>query len=230
MSQLILDLGHRPALAREDFLVAASNEVAVAWVDRWPDWPQPLLTVYGAAGCGKTHLAEVWRRASGAKALMADDLLGPSPIGPPRRGEALLFDGLDLALRVASALEEPLLHLYNRLRDAGGTLLATAEGPPAQWGVGLADLRSRLAAGPAVELGAPDDRLMQAVLFKLFADRQLSVTQEALDYLVKRMERSFAEARRLVDLADRAALAARRSITIPLLRDVLERQQASGDR
>ena len=39
--QLPLDLGHRPALGREDFLVAPSNQGAVAWIDRWPDWPGP---------------------------------------------------------------------------------------------------------------------------------------------------------------------------------------------
>ncbi len=63
--QLALDFGHRPALGREDFLVAPCNEDAVAWVDRWPDWPGPALVIHGPAGCGKTHLAQVWRRRSG---------------------------------------------------------------------------------------------------------------------------------------------------------------------
>ena len=46
-------------------LVAPSNEAAVAWIDRWPDWPGSALVVHGPPGSGKTHLAEVWRARSG---------------------------------------------------------------------------------------------------------------------------------------------------------------------
>lgn len=223
--QLVFDLGHRPALAREDFLVTPSNEVAVAWIDRWPDWPQPVFTVYGASGSGKSHLAEVWRHATGARRLTARDLRDRSLAAVVGSREAFLFDGSEQALADDPALEEFLFHLYNRLRAAGGFLLLTGEHPPAQWTLRLADLRSRLAAAPAVELGPPDDLLIEAVLFKLFSDRQLKVTREVLAFAVKRMERSFAAARRLVEAADRAALAARRDITVPLMRDILAGQE-----
>ncbi len=65
-AQLPLELPLRPALGREDFLVAPCNQVAVAWIDRWPDWPGPALALHGPPGCGKTHLCQVWRVASGA--------------------------------------------------------------------------------------------------------------------------------------------------------------------
>ena len=60
-AQIPLDLGHRAAMGCEDFLVAPSNAEAVAWLDRWPSWPAPALTLYGPDGCGKTHLGHVWR-------------------------------------------------------------------------------------------------------------------------------------------------------------------------
>ena len=56
-AQLVLNLGHRPALGREDFLVADGNRVAVDWIDQWPDWPQPGLALHGDPGAGKTHLS-----------------------------------------------------------------------------------------------------------------------------------------------------------------------------
>ena len=66
MAQLLFDLGHRTARGREDFLVAPCNEVAVAWIDRWPEWPGAAFALYGPPGCGKTHLLQVWRAKSGA--------------------------------------------------------------------------------------------------------------------------------------------------------------------
>ena len=65
-TQLALDLRHRVAMGREDFLVSPSNADAVAWIDRWPDWPGPALVIVGPPGSGKTHLGQVWRQPAGA--------------------------------------------------------------------------------------------------------------------------------------------------------------------
>jgi len=91
--------------------------------------------------------------------------------------------------------------------------------------VELADLSSRLNAAPTVGIGTPDDGLIAAVLVKLFADRQLRVSTDVIEYAVKRMERSLAAARKLVKALDALALAERREITVPLVRRVL----AAGD-
>ena len=117
--------------------------------------------------------------------------------------------------------ELALLHLYNLLAGRGGSLLLTAGAPPSRWELRTADLASRLAAGPAVAIRPPDDRLLEAVLAKQFADRQIEIGQEVLDLLLRRIERSFAAARRAVDILDRAALAGRRRITAGLVRELL---------
>ncbi len=221
MAQLTLDLGHRPALDREDFLVAPSNQVAVAWIDRWPDWPGAALALYGPAGSGKTHLAQVWRGASGAAAIGPEELAAAAPPNLLGRGQALLIDGLESGLEGGRVQEEALLHLYNLVLERGGHVLLTGRDAPARWPIGLPDLRSRLAAVQVVELGAPDDALIEAVLVKLFADRQLRVGGDVVRYLLARMERSFATARTLVAALDRAALESRRGITVPLARKVL---------
>ena len=58
--QLILELPLRTAQGRADFLVTGSNADAVAWLDRWPDWPGPAMCIHGPEGCGKSHLLQVW--------------------------------------------------------------------------------------------------------------------------------------------------------------------------
>ena len=215
--QLILDLGHRAAYGREDFLVAPSNAGAVLWLDGWPDWPAAALTLHGPAACGKSHLAQVWRKRSGALLLAREELV-VAGLGERlgARRSAIVEDaerGVD---------EEALLHLHNLLAEAGGQLLLTSRTPPARWHLTLADLRSRLLAAPAVAVEAPDDALLSALLVKLFADRQLRVGAELIAFLVPRMERSFAGAARLVAALDAAALAAQRPLTLPLARSVLE--------
>ncbi len=221
MEQLTLDLGHRPALGREDFLVAPGNEIAVAWIDRWPDWPNNGLALYGPPGCGKSHLIEVWRAASAAVTVDAGRLAGADPMALLGAATTCVIDAAERAIGDGER-ERGLFHLYNVVVQRGGHLLLTGRSAPGRWAIDLPDLRSRLAALPSVALGGPDDAQLQAVLVKLFADRQLAVKAEVLDYLTARMERSFGAARALVAAIDRAALAQQREITIPLARAVLE--------
>jgi chromosomal replication initiation ATPase DnaA len=217
MTQLILDLGHRPALGEADFLVAPCNEAAIQWLDRWPQWPAPALTLYGPPGCGKTHLARVFAARSHAPIIEAASLSTPAVPALLGRSSACVIDDAE------RAAAEPLLHLYNLVAERRGTMLLTAQEPPARWPDLLPDLRSRLAAAPAVAVAAPDDPLLAALLVKLFADRQLAVSREVVLFLVRHMERSFEAARRLVADLDAAALRDKRGITIPLARSVLSR-------
>jgi chromosomal replication initiation ATPase DnaA len=118
--------------------------------------------------------------------------------------------------------EEAALHLYNMIAERRGGLLLLDRQPPARWAIELPDLASRLRTAPAVEIGAPDDALIEGVLGKLFADRQLAVEPAVIGFLVRRMERSLDAARRLVARIDERALAGQRPVTVPLVRAVLE--------
>ncbi len=225
--QLPLDLPSRPALGREDFLVTPCNEAAVTWIHRWPDWPLPGLALYGPAGCGKTHLAEVWRRRAHALALDPAALAAGEARALVGSGRTVVLDGAEHGLGAAG--EETLFHLHNLLVENGGQMLLTGRQAPARWNIGLADLRSRLAALPAVAVEPPDDALIAAVLVKHFADRQLALSQDVLAFLLARMERSFAAARHIAAKIDTAALAKRRPVTVPLVREVLARLADKGE-
>jgi chromosomal replication initiation ATPase DnaA len=217
--QLVFDLPHRAALGMEDFLVADSNRAAVAWIDRWPEWPGPLVIVHGPEGCGKTHLAHVWQARSGAAVIAAAALAGIEPGALPRR---FAFVIEDVSPPLAASAERQLFHLYDVAAGSGAHVLATSLVSPAHWNVVLPDLASRVGAAPQPAIGAPDDALLAAVIVKLFADRQLKVGEEIVTYLLARIERSFAAARRIVAAIDAAALAENRKVTVALARAVLE--------
>lgn len=219
-AQLVLTLPQRPALGRADFLVAPCNETAVAWIDRWPGWPAPALALVGPPGSGKSHLAEVWRARSGAPAFTPDILAGAGLADRLGAASGALLDEAEGVAGLPEA-EEGLLHLYNLLAERRGALLLTACAEPARWPLRLPDLASRLATATVARLGPPDDALMKGLLIKLFSDRQLRPTEDAVDYLVARMERTYAAAQRLVEALDRRALAEHRKVNLYVARAVL---------
>jgi len=225
--QLPLDLGFASSYAAADYLVSASNAAAFAWIERWPDWPAPGLALSGSPGCGKTHLAHVWRERSQAAIIEAAALDSVDPTQVLDAAPACAVDGIAPGA-LSAAAERALLHLYNMVNERRGHLLLCAEAPPARWPVALPDLRSRLAALPTVAIAPPDDGLLEALLGKLFADRQLTVDRGTVIFIVARMERSFDAARRLVDAIDRAALASQRRPGLGLVREVMEKLEGGA--
>ncbi|HEU0222649.1 MAG TPA: chromosomal replication initiator DnaA [Paracoccaceae bacterium] len=219
MRQLALDLPARAASGRADFLVTPANEAALAAIEAWRDWPGGRLALVGPASAGKSHLAAVWAAEAGAATVPAAEL--HAGFAPGLAGRPLVLEDADRALPGEAAAERALLHLVNALAEAGLPLMLTARDAPARWAIRLPDLASRLASVPVATLAEPDDRLLAALLVKLFHDRQLAVRPELVRFLVSRMERSACEAERLVAALDAAALGARRSLTIPFARDVL---------
>lgn len=207
----------RPADGRADFIVVPGNSAALAMIDGWRDWPDGRLCLTGPPGCGKSHLAAVWSRETGAVRIDTGDLTTTRVPALAATG----FLALEDAERVGGRAEEALFHLINLMMQSGGRLLLTARTPPVRWNAALPDLASRLSATAIARLDPPDDDLLRAVLAKHFTDRQLRVEDRVVDFLVARMERSFAAAAALADRLDRESLARRRPITRALAREAL---------
>ena len=214
--QLVLELPHRQALGAEDFLVSRSNAAAVEFIDSWPCWPRHAVLVTGPEGCGKSHLANVWRLKSGANTVAAPALADAAVQSLESRG-ALVIEDIDRGL----ADERTLFHLLNLAREKGHSLLLTSRAAPGEIGVAIADLRSRLRALALAKIEAPDEALLKAVLVKLFADRQLVVEPHVVAYLGLHMERSMAAASQVVTAADRLSLAKQRKVTRAIAADAL---------
>ena len=125
---------------------ADGNREALAWIDRWPDWPAPALALGGPPGCGKTHLLRIWAARAGAALMEGGDLEGKSVADLSEMIAASPTIAIDDAQR---APERALFHLYNLAREHHGHLLLVAEALPAHWRIALPDLASRLRAACA---------------------------------------------------------------------------------
>ncbi|MCW0235203.1 MAG: DnaA/Hda family protein [Ferrovibrio sp.] len=217
--QLSLGLALPTSWAREDFLEVPGNAAALAAVDRDG---QPALVLYGPAGCGKTHLAQIWAARTGARIIAPPELTAAAV--DVLAQQPLALDDADRHADGRGADPVALFHLINLMRERGHALLLTGSAPPALWPYTLPDLMSRLKAMPAERISEPDDALLSAVLVKLFADRQLQVGEEVVKYLAARIERSCHAARLMVAALDAASLAENRAVTVALARRLLEQQ------
>lgn len=221
--QLPLELPALPALRREDFLAAPGNAAALALVDAFPDWPARVVCLVGPEGAGKSHLSAIFAERAGAPVILARTLTREGVPAALTTGALVLED-----LEPGTFDEAALFHLLNLAREQQAFLLMTARTPPSGFALATADLASRLRAIPVFEIAPADDALLAAVLVKLFADRQLSVDEATVQYLLLRMQRTVAGAKKVVEALDAAALAAHRPVTRALAAQVLREQLQPG--
>jgi chromosomal replication initiation ATPase DnaA len=218
-----LALPHAESVTRDNFLEGPANEAGLALVDAWPDWPNRIMLLVGPEGSGKSHLAAIWAEQAGARSTGARALTAAAVPGALSTGALVVED-----LKSSSFDERALFHLLNLAREDQASILITARVPPAAIEIELRDLRSRLRAVPVVSLLPPDDQLFRALIVKFCADRQLAVDESVVSYLATRIERSFAAARRAVELLDTEALRQRRPVTRALAAELLRNGSDAG--
>ncbi len=225
--QLALPFAHAPSYAGADFLPDRSNATARAWLDRTAEWPGHRLAIWGEAGSGKTHLLHRWaarhRALTPDPAALGPDWPDPWPDPAAPLTSPLAIDDADLAP------ERPLLHLLNRAAEARLPVLLAGRDPPARWPTGLPDLASRLRATTTAGIAAPEDALLQALLARLLAERQLVVPAPMQHFLLARLPRSPAVLREAAARLDRRALAAGGRVTRALAGAVAAEMRGEED-
>jgi chromosomal replication initiation ATPase DnaA len=214
--QLAFALPHAESLTRDNFLEGPANTAGLALIDSWPEWPNRVMLLVGPEGSGKSHLAAIWAEQAGARSISAHALTAAAVPGALVTGTLVVED-----LNAPDFDERALFHLMNLAREDEAFVLITARVPPSAAQIELRDLRSRLRAVPVISLLPPDDQLFRALIVKFCADRQMTIDESVVGYLATRIERSFAAARRAVELLDTEALRLGRPVTRALAADLL---------
>ncbi|MFK3888003.1 chromosomal replication initiator DnaA [Sphingomonas sp. NPDC079357] len=201
MNQIALPLGW-PAEERGEFLVGESNARAVRMLEHWATWPVRTAVLAGPPKSGRSLLGRIFAARSGGSVI----------------------DDAD------HAAEDALFHAWNRAQEESRPLLLIAAATMPDWQVSLPDLRSRLAASPTATIGPPEETLIAALFEHGFARRHLDARADLITWLTARTERSHTAVIDTIDRLDRAALAGRRRLTIPLARETLDPEQAARNR
>lgn len=208
--QLPLDLTAPSRFETKDYVVSPANAALHALLADHAHWLSPHLFLTGPEGSGKTHTGHVFAREARARFLVPGDDV-------PEDGACFVIDDAE------RFDQEALFHLCNRTASEDGRLLLLSRLHPLQWDIHVPDLRSRLLAMRIVDMPAPDDEGLKAVLRNRFAARAITPSEEFLDYLSRRIGRSFAAAQKIV--ADMEAFAAGRAFTRALAREYIEKNQ-----
>ena len=217
-NQLPLTLPLPSAYDKDSFVIGGANKKALSWLERWPDWPLPFkgLNLYGPSGSGKTHMSYLW--AGRGEALTLNSLSHFDQEQFLQTRHVVLDD-----FGVSGCYDNmAVFHLMNYIGSVSGTLLILSLHPVAQHVSSLPDLRSRLRSLAAQKIDLPDDELLKAVLAKHFTDRQCAVSEQVLNYIVKRMERSFSAAQQRTAEIDALALSRKVPISLAIARHVLD--------
>ncbi|MCL2468652.1 MAG: hypothetical protein FWF24_00245 [Alphaproteobacteria bacterium] len=220
--QYKLSWPHHIAMSLDDFLLTSSNAQAVRWLFETPPtaWPSHMLILHGPAGCGKSHLLQSWCQHVGAMAVCPESSVLESLARGEAAAPAFAFDDAD-KIAAFPAQQEWLVHFYNATKALHVPVVLAAQKPVAVWGLMLKDIETRLKSCQSVAIEEPDDDLIHGLFLKLFADRQLRVENDVVEYLVKRATRTGTAVQKLVQLLDEEALRAGKKITIPFAQKFL---------
>lgn len=221
-TQLYLDFPHIQSFHKKDFIVSDCNRLAFDWLFKFPDWEKNTCILIGPPKSGKTHLARIWSEVAKARFIRTDrdiDEILSAETPPPN---CVLDDYPSLSLSEVS-----LFHLYNKLSLENKNLLICSSRIPAKWDLTLKDLISRLKGSILLTIEQPDEPLLAQLYMKIFSENQLSIHQQAIDYLLKHSERSFEGAFTLSQRLVEACLSHNRAPTIPLVKAILEESPTS---
>ena len=183
------------------FIVSDANRQAFDHFRHWSMWPVKATVLTGPRRSGRTLLARTFAE----------------------RVHGRVIDQAD------TQDEEDVFHAWNDAQDSGLPLVLVADEAPPAWSPKLPDLRTRLAITPVVSISQPDDKLFEALIQLLFADRGLHVPAEALRFMTERLNREYWTAERAVEEVDRFAISERARVTTPTIRRALAQARMIGD-
>ena len=226
MNQLVLPLRLADHAVFESYFAPGNEALVATLADLAAGRNGHGCWLCGAPATGKTHLLQaVCDRAGDRSVYVPLELLvdaGPGILDGLASRDLVCIDDLD-AVAGNGSWEDALFDLYNQLSDASGQLVVAAASSPRECTIELADLRSRVTRLPVFHVQSLDDERRVGALQLRPRHRGLELPDETAHYLLKRSKRDMASLYEVLDKLDLEALRAKRRLTIPFVRDVLQR-------
>ena len=216
LNQLLLDFDYKQNFRDDDFYVGKSNYYAFELINKWPKWEKNLLNISGEKYSGKTHLINIFlKKFRGVR--IEKNLLDNEILKKIKPYQNIVLEDLDLDV------DEKLIYtLFNLIDQDNKFLIITSTIPIPEINFQLDDLQSRTKNCLLAKIENPDDELMFALILKNLSDRQITLDKKLIDFIIKRVERSYGKIFEFIYKIDEISLKKKKPIDFKIINEALE--------
>ena len=214
--QLILKFPTQQAYKKEDFYVSSSNEEAYDFINSWPNWIKRIVNIFGPSGSGKTHLASILKSKTSCLEMDSKKIDEKTYLKFKTK-EALIIENL-----FEKISEKLLFSLWNCALQDNKYFLIISKKPINSYKFKLSDLISRVNSSLTIGINLPSDDLISVILTKNFSDKQIIVEKKHIDYIIKRIDRSYEKISQFILTLDKYSLKKGSPFSLKLIKEVLK--------
>ena len=216
LNQLLLNFDHKQNFNNHDFYVSESNFYAFEIINNWPRWEKNILNIYGEKGSGKTHLANIFISKYKGNKISSKNLTDEM-IKKFKLYENIILDDYQ------GNVEERLIYaLFNLVDQSNKFLIIISEKPINEMDFNLQDIKSRSKNCLFAKIDNPDDELVFALILKSFSDRQITIDKKIIDFVTKRIDRSYRKISEFIYKVDELSLKKKKPINIKTIKEILK--------
>ena len=216
LNQLLMDFDYKQNFKEDDFYVGESNLYSYELLNNWPNWEKNFLNISGEKYSGKTHLIDIFlKKFKGIK--FEANLLNDDDLKSIKTHQNIVLENLNLNI------DEKLIYtLFNIIDQDNKFLVTTSIKPVSEINFKLDDLRSRTKNCLLAKIEKPNDDLMFALILKNLSDRQITLDKKLIDFIIKRVERSYGKIFEFIYKIDKISLKKKKSIDFKIINEALE--------
>ena len=216
LNQLLLDFDYEQNFRDDDFYVGKSNFYSFELINNWPKWEKNFLNISGEKFSGKTHLTNIFlKKFDGIR--IQSKLLTDENLRAIKPYQNVVLEDLNL-----NANEKLIYSLFNIIDQDNKFLIITSSIPITEIDFSLEDLKSRTKNCLLAKIENPDDELMFALILKNLSDRQITLDKKLIDFIIKRVERSYGKIFEFIYKIDKISLKKKKSIDFKIINEALE--------
>ena len=216
LNQLIIKFDYEQNFKDNDYYVSNSNKHIFDLLFSWPKWEKNFLNINGEKFSGKTHLVNIFlKKFKGVK--FQAKFLNNDCLKEIKVYENIIIENLDEDID-----ENVLFSLLNIIEQDNKYLIVTSYKSIVNLNFKLNDLKSRTKNFLLMEIGRPDDEMMFALIIKNLSDRQISLDKKIIDYIIKRIDRSYGKIFDFIYKIDEISLKKKKSIDFKIIKEFLE--------
>ena len=217
LNQLLLDFNYEQNFRDDDFYVGKSNFYPFELINKWPKWEKNFLNISGEKYSGKTHLTNIFLKKFNGISVESS-LLNDENLKAIKSYQNVVLENLNLDIN-----EKLIYTLFNIIDQDNKFLIITSSVPIAEINFKLEDLKSRTKNCLLAKIENPDDELMFALILKILSDRQITLDKKLIDFIIKRVERSYGKIFEFIYKIDKISLKKKKSIDFKIINEALEK-------